>query len=39
MPREERIRRWRSLNESVKRDDVLAWRKAFVGALVKSGKD
>ncbi len=39
MPREERVRRWRALNESVERDDVLAWRKAFVGALTASGKD
>ncbi len=33
MPREERIRRWRSLYESVKREDVVAWRKGFVEAL------
>jgi trehalose 6-phosphate synthase len=33
MPREERIRRWQALNATVKREDVLAWRKAFVGAL------
>ncbi len=33
MPREERIRRWRAMNESVKNEDVVAWRKAFVGAL------
>lgn len=39
MPREERVRRWQALNESVKRDDVLAWRKAFVAALEASGKD
>jgi trehalose 6-phosphate synthase len=39
MPKEERIRRWRALNESVERDDVLAWRKGFVGALTASGKD
>jgi trehalose 6-phosphate synthase len=38
MPKEERIRRWRALNESVERDDVLAWRKAFVEALAASGK-
>ena len=36
MPREERVRRWRALNECVKRDVVLAWRKAFVGALETS---
>jgi trehalose 6-phosphate synthase len=39
MPREERVRRWRALNESVQREDVLAWRKGFVEALAASGKD
>lgn len=39
MPREERVRRWKALNESVEREDVLAWRKAFVAALAASGKD
>ena len=39
MPKEERVRRWRALNESVERDDVVAWRKAFVGALEASGTD
>ena len=33
MPREERIRRWQALNEVVKREDVVEWRKAFVKAL------
>ncbi|HEX4736117.1 MAG TPA: alpha,alpha-trehalose-phosphate synthase (UDP-forming) [Allosphingosinicella sp.] len=33
MPKSERIRRWRALNEVVKREDVVAWRKAFVTAL------
>jgi trehalose 6-phosphate synthase len=33
MPLEERIRRWRSLDETVRRDDVMEWRKAFVAAL------
>ncbi|MFN3388505.1 MAG: alpha,alpha-trehalose-phosphate synthase (UDP-forming) [Allosphingosinicella sp.] len=33
MPLEERVRRWQALNESVKNEDVLAWRKAFVAAL------
>jgi trehalose 6-phosphate synthase len=33
MPREERVRRWRAMNESVEREDVVAWRKAFVAAL------
>jgi trehalose 6-phosphate synthase len=33
MGREERIRRWRALNENVQREDVTAWRDAFVAAL------
>jgi trehalose 6-phosphate synthase len=33
MPRAERIRRWEGLIESVRKDDVLAWRHAFVAAL------
>jgi len=33
MPKEERIRRWRSMYECVKAEDVVAWRKAFVDAL------
>ncbi len=33
MPREERIRRWRAMNESVEKEDVVAWRHAFVSAL------
>jgi trehalose 6-phosphate synthase len=33
MPKEERIRRWRALAENVKKEDVLAWRRAFVEAL------
>ncbi|HEX8655219.1 MAG TPA: alpha,alpha-trehalose-phosphate synthase (UDP-forming) [Allosphingosinicella sp.] len=33
MPREERIRRWRTMYECVRSDDVVAWRKAFVAAL------
>ncbi|HET9638619.1 MAG TPA: alpha,alpha-trehalose-phosphate synthase (UDP-forming) [Allosphingosinicella sp.] len=37
MPKAERIRRWRALNESVEREDVLAWRKGFVEALEASG--
>jgi len=36
MEREERIRRWSALNESVQREDVTAWRDAFVGALAGS---
>src|SRR6185437_6043735 len=37
MPRRERIRRWQAMNEIVKREDVLAWRKAFVRALKGAG--
>jgi trehalose 6-phosphate synthase len=37
MPKEERVRRWRSMHETVERDDVLAWRRAFVTALEASG--
>ena len=33
MPLEERIRRWRSMHESVENEDVVAWRHAFVTAL------
>jgi trehalose 6-phosphate synthase len=33
MSKEERIRRWRAMNESVKNEDVVAWRRAFVSAL------
>ncbi len=33
MPRAERVRRWESLVDSVKREDVLAWRRTFVEAL------
>ncbi|WP_269713627.1 alpha,alpha-trehalose-phosphate synthase (UDP-forming) [Caulobacter sp. NIBR2454] len=33
MPREERIKRWKSLMEGVRRDDVIAWRESFVEAL------
>jgi trehalose 6-phosphate synthase len=38
MPKEERVRRWRALNDSVEREDVLAWRKGFVEALAASGE-
>ena len=34
MERPERIRRWTSLFESVQREDVAAWRDAFVEALI-----
>jgi trehalose 6-phosphate synthase len=37
MPKEERIRRWRAMNESVEREDVVWWRKRFVETLEKSG--
>ncbi len=33
MERPERIRRWQALNETVQREDVAAWRDAFVAAL------
>jgi trehalose 6-phosphate synthase len=33
MGKAERIRRWETLFEGVKRDDVTAWRDSFVGAL------
>jgi trehalose 6-phosphate synthase len=33
MPKEERIRRWQAMNESVRREDVVWWRRSFVTAL------
>jgi trehalose 6-phosphate synthase len=36
MPKEERIRRWRACYESVRNEDVVAWRKGFVDALRNS---
>jgi trehalose 6-phosphate synthase len=33
MDKAERLRRWRTLFENVQREDVTAWRDAFVGAL------
>src|SRR4029078_3970477 len=33
MEKPERIRRWRTLFDNVQREDVTAWRDAFVGAL------
>jgi trehalose 6-phosphate synthase len=33
MDKPERIRRWSALSENVQREDVTAWRDAFVGAL------
>jgi trehalose 6-phosphate synthase len=33
MPIEERIRRWQAMHESVKNEDVVAWRHSFVNAL------
>jgi trehalose 6-phosphate synthase len=38
MPKEERIRRWRAMKESVEREDVVWWRKSFVAALEKAGR-
>jgi len=39
MPKEERIRRWRAMNEVVEREDVVWWRRAFVTALERSGPE
>jgi trehalose 6-phosphate synthase len=36
MEKGERIRRWSALNDNVQREDVTAWRDAFVAALLKS---
>jgi trehalose 6-phosphate synthase len=36
MDKAERIRRWRALFDNVQREDVAAWRDAFVGALAGS---
>jgi len=36
MPREERIRRWRAMNDIVEKEDVVWWRKRFVEALRNS---
>jgi trehalose 6-phosphate synthase len=33
MEKPERIRRWRALYENVQREDVTAWRDAFVAEL------
>ena len=33
MPKEERVRRWQAMSESVRDEDVVAWRHAFVAAL------
>ena len=37
MPKDERVRRWQAMNASVRDQDVVAWRKAFVEALEASG--
>ncbi len=37
MPKAERVRRWEAMIDSVRRDDVLAWRHAFVAALAGGG--
>jgi trehalose 6-phosphate synthase len=39
MPKEERIRRWRAMNEVVEREDVVWWRRSFVTALEGSGPE
>ena len=33
MPKGERLRRWEALIHGVRTDDVMAWRRAFIGAL------
>jgi trehalose 6-phosphate synthase len=38
MPLEERIRRWRSMNESVEQEDVVWWRRKFVTDLERAGQ-
>jgi trehalose 6-phosphate synthase len=37
MGKPERVRRWRALFENVEREDVTAWRDAFVSALANAG--
>jgi trehalose 6-phosphate synthase len=37
MPREERVRRWNAMIQSVRDEDVVAWRHAFVSALEAAG--
>ena len=37
MPKEERVRRWQAMIESVRDEDVVAWRHAFVSALQAAG--
>ena len=39
MPKDERIRRWRSMMDCVEKEDVLWWRKSFVSALQGTGSD
>lgn len=39
MPKEERVRRWRAMMASVETEDVVAWRRAFVTALERSGPE
>jgi trehalose 6-phosphate synthase len=39
MSKEERIRRWQAMNQSVKTEDVVAWRRAFVTALEGPNRD
>ena len=39
MDKAERIRRWRALFESVQREDVTAWRDAFVQALARQTRE
>lgn len=37
MPRAERLRRWERLIESVRKEDIVAWRHAYVEALAGAG--
>jgi len=39
MGKAERVRRWEALNEGVRAEDVVAWRRAFVAALADRKQD
>lgn len=39
MPVEDRRRRWRALMDGVEREDIMAWRNAFVAALEEARED
>jgi trehalose 6-phosphate synthase len=38
MPKEERIRRWRTLMDGVEKHDVLWWRRCFTHSLMGEGQ-